>query len=108
MGCVYSKQKAIFLDQNGQEKVVPRRPSWSERRPGKKERSSKNSGGPPSPVVDDPAPWVKGHAVLTEKDGRLEVIQGTEQEYVWLSLACHAFAELFTALQQSRETMTLC
>lgn len=76
MGCVSSKQKAIFVDQSGQEIAVPRRPTWQERNPGRKIRSQgQKSKGPPSPVVHEPAPWVKGHALLKEKDGELVIVE---------------------------------
>ena len=81
MGCVSSKQKAIFLDQNGQEIAVSRRPTWQERNPGRKIRNQgQKLPGPPSPVVNEPAPWVKGHSVLREKDGQLVLVEGEQPQ----------------------------
>lgn len=76
MGCVSSKQKELFLDQNGQEIAVPKRATWRERKPVKKERpATRKARGPPSPVVENPAPWLNGHALLMEKDGRLTPVE---------------------------------
>jgi hypothetical protein len=36
--------------------------------------------GTPSPIVEGaPAPWVKGHSVLTEKNGTLVLIPASER-----------------------------
>jgi hypothetical protein len=86
MGCTSSKQRELFLDQNGQEISVPKRPTWNERRPDRKIREHrKKSAGPPSPIVHEPAPWVKGHAMLIEEKGQLVVCERKEEiQYVLL------------------------
>ncbi|KAI0066504.1 hypothetical protein BV25DRAFT_1820468 [Artomyces pyxidatus] len=55
MGCIPSKQKALQQFDDG---TAPQLPS-------KKPKKTKKNRGPPSPVVEgEPAPWVRGHAVL--------------------------------------------
>ncbi len=77
MGCIPSKHQV--LEEDGRDRVAPvsKLQAWKTGRKHRKEFSrAKKARGPPSPVIEgEAAPWVKGHAVLTEKDGQLVVVR---------------------------------
>ncbi|KAH9898283.1 hypothetical protein C8Q73DRAFT_834309 [Cubamyces lactineus] len=65
MGCIPSKQKV--LDGDSSTTVLS----------ATKEKQQRKQKGPPSPVIgEDAAPWVKGHRVLSHKDGTVIITEG--------------------------------
>ncbi|KAI0328491.1 hypothetical protein GY45DRAFT_1326202 [Cubamyces sp. BRFM 1775] len=66
MGCIPSKQKV--LDGDSSTTVLSAT---------KEKKQRKEKKGPPSPVVgENAAPWVKGHRVLSHKDGTVIIAEG--------------------------------
>ncbi|KAI0375117.1 hypothetical protein BV20DRAFT_960187 [Pilatotrama ljubarskyi] len=68
MGCIPSKQKV--LDGDSSTTILSST---------KEKKQKKQKKGPPSPVIgEDAPPWLKGHRVMSHKDGAVII---TEREH---------------------------
>ena len=77
MGCIPSKHTAAQLEDGASNASQP-----SPRRLARKWKDSHDQRrrGPPSPVVEEDAPpWMRPHALLTEKDGQMVIIPADER-----------------------------
>ncbi|KAI0784999.1 hypothetical protein C8Q75DRAFT_777071 [Abortiporus biennis] len=76
MGCIPSKH-SVAEDDSASSCFGKKSRSQQQQNP----KSSRRC--PPSPeIVGEPAPWVKGHAVLTQKEGHIIITERLEEKMI--------------------------